>query len=536
MTPLTWTINRIKAQASGVVGSRIALLLMVLALALFAVLGPNGQRLAVHAAGLVAPSTEIVDYDADDDGLIEISNLEQLNAVRWDLEGNGQSDNDGYAAAFPSPAAGNGCPSGCDGYELAADLDFNAAGSYASGVVNTAWTSGAGWTPIGSWSAAFDGNGHTISNLHVGKAGRSNVGLFSVLSSSGSIQRLGLVNATVSGGLLTTGALVGDNQGGRITDTYGDVAVNGGKSVGGLVGFSTGTIRTSYVTGSVKGSSHNVGGLVGWLLSGSIADSYSTASVSVGGVNGGGLTGRNQGSSVRNSYSTGTVSGGGARINGLVGLVLNSGRTSNSYYDVQTSGRSGGIGGKTTGELKWPTSASGIYAQWNESLWNFGTAADYPLLVVDFNGDGTASWQEFGQQTRASTALVDYDTDDDGLIEIGKLEQLNAIRWDVDGNGISENSGHAAVFPNPAANNGCPSGCRGYELTADLDFNDAGSYASGTVNTGWTSGAGWTPIGSWSARWSAAFDGNGHTISNLFIKRSGNDRIGLFGVVGGSGY
>jgi len=28
---------------------------------------------------------------------------------------------------------------------------------------------------------------------------------------------------------------------------------------------------------------------------------------------------------------------------------------------------------------------------------DFGTTSQAPLLVVDFNGDGRATWQEFGQ-------------------------------------------------------------------------------------------------------------------------------------------
>ena len=45
-----------------------------------------------------------VDYDADDDGLIEIEWLEQLDAVRWDLGGDGVVYDEGnaerYFAAF----------------------------------------------------------------------------------------------------------------------------------------------------------------------------------------------------------------------------------------------------------------------------------------------------------------------------------------------------------------------------------------------------------------------------------------------------
>ena len=77
------------------------------------------------------------DYDADDDGLIEITNLAQLNAVRWDLDGNGSvasGDQTSYDTAFPTPEAGMGCnedetlPANqvCEGYELGSNsLDFD---------------------------------------------------------------------------------------------------------------------------------------------------------------------------------------------------------------------------------------------------------------------------------------------------------------------------------------------------------------------------------------------------------------------------
>ena len=91
---------------------------------------------------------------------------------------------------------------------------------------------------------------------------------------------------------------------------------------------------------------------------------------------------------------------------------------------------------------------------------------------------------------------TDYDTDDDGLIEVDSLAKLNAIRYDTDGNGqvsSGDATNYAAGFPNFNAAS-CPDGpdagsaasydCTGYELTADLDF--AGS--------SYVSGAGWTPL------------------------------------------
>ena len=92
------------------------------------------------------------------------------------------------------------------------------------------------------------------------------------------------------------------------------------------------------------------------------------------------------------------------------------------------------------------------------------------------------------------------------------------------------------------ANHNCAGGCRGYRLVYDLDFEDADSYAAATRNNAWVDPAsggtpgtsGWVPIGSStlvSYAFAAIFDGNGHTISNLYINSSAN-YVGFFGVTG----
>ena len=98
-----------------------------------------------------------VDYDADDDGLIEVSTLAQLNAIRWDLDGDGWSNDDGYAAAFPEAVARMGCPAGSwAGYELAADLDFDTNGNGDSDAGDDYWNDGAGWDPVGTYAIDDD--------------------------------------------------------------------------------------------------------------------------------------------------------------------------------------------------------------------------------------------------------------------------------------------------------------------------------------------------------------------------------------------
>ena len=141
-----------------------------------------------------------------------------------------------------------------------------------------------------------------------------------------------------------------------------------------------------------------------------------------------------------------------------------------------------------------------------------------------------------------SASPGDYDTDDDGLIEISTLEQLDAVRYDLDGDGVpdlsDDQADYSQAFPSLVSGLGCPAdGCEGYELTRDLDFNDPSSYASGSVDRGWSRGErdeGWLPIGIHFERFSSTFDGNGHTIANLFIDRT-VDYVGLFGGISAMG-
>ena len=84
-----------------------------------------------------------------------------------------------------------------------------------------------------------------------------------------------------------------------------------------------------------------------------------------------------------------------------------------------------------------------------------------------------------------------YDTDGDGLIEVEFLEQLDAIRHDLDGDGITEGAAEDeyAAYPVSVEEVVC-NNCYGYELARPLDFAAADSYASGVVSTDWTAGGG----------------------------------------------
>ena len=589
--------------------------------------------------------------DTDFDGYIEVSTVAQLDAMRFDADGDGKPDVrvrgfdervdhlDIYATAFSTTRRGTACVAVCLGYELIADLDLDVPPH------NT----GSGWLPIGGfgndlgnastdagYSAAFLGNGHTIANLFINRPTKNTVGFFGNLL--GTVEALGLRNVNVTGRHTVGGLAANVQGGGHIVASHASGFVAGDSSVGGLVGGGEGAVLGSYSRGVVRGASI-VGGLAG-TNSGEIKASYAAAEV-FGNTLAGGLVGWSEGD-IATSYALGPVAG-RAAAGGLVGRPpgrYGLGTTvAASYWDIDTSGqtRSTQGEGKTTGELQSPTAYDGIYATWNQALyqdaqpsdpWDFGDATQYPVLryrsldaeeqfraqaqtqvvahlrtlavspatlrpafdgtktnyttavgrgtarvtvtavaedpaatvtITPADADATASGHQvnLGDDDAATTIVVvvtaadghrsrtylvtvlrgNPDADFDGLIEIATPAQLNAIRWDLNGDGRADDEANAKDYAAAFGFSGasalwCANGCLGFELAADIDLNVA------PYNTG----AGWVPIGDFDADTrvgrssrNGASDtvlrGNGHVISNLYINAPHAQYAGLFAVL-----
>ncbi len=515
-----------------------------------------------------APAT---DYDTNDNNRIDITTLAQLNAIRHDLDGNGDpasgAGTTAYNTAFPNRqdlATGRmGCSTTCAGYELRNNLDFDTSGN--DDVADAPYAS---WTPIGdaatAYSGAFDGNGHTIANLTINDTDSSTsvnrVGLFG--AASGAISNMGLPGVSVTsarGSSLYAGALVGNLlTGGSVTSSWAAGSLTSSSTttqfriIGGLVGYALGPVRASYarvsVTAHSTAASVDSGGLVGHLDSHPVTASYATGAVagsSGRNANTGGLVGFATGSGavITASYSTGRVTGTRASNTGLVGELDSSASAVNSYWDVTASNIADDIDtnapeGRSTGDLQTPTEyGSGLYANWNVDIdgtmggddpWDFGTAAQYPVLQYD--RDAVAIDRQRGNPGK------DYDGNNNNLIDITTLDNLNGIRYDLDGDGAmargSDSAGYAAAFPGLTAGMGCPATCAGYELLNDLDF-DTGNADDRTDDTYYNGGAGWVPIGASDllGAYTGVFRGNGHTIANLFINSTNVAGVGLFGGV-----
>ena len=516
---------------------------------------PAQREAAVAAAGSgpycpappSVPTTTATDYDANGNCLIEIANLDQLNALRWDRNGDGDPDSTTTAAdyllAFPNRDTATttrmGCHYGlCAGYELTASLTF---------------ATSATWTPIIGFAATLDGAGHTITGLNVSST-YWNVGLFSSLVGGAAVRDLGLINPHVTGTDVTSraGALAGVVESNAVvTGVYAQGGrIFGYGRIGGLVGLLEGELRASYATAAVS-------------------TPYQTART-------GGLVGRCQACAITAAYAAGAVTSTAAATNFYIGGLLgenvsvSSGFSTSSIVDsycaADATGQAACIGNQpgsvatstayAASELQAPTGYTGIYIHWNldaggdfgpDYLWNFGAAADYPTLRTP------------EQRAALIPAPVDYDANDNGLIEVSSIAQLHAIRWDLDGDGrparlyptemsfpccwvvpdpAGPAPGYGTAFPGRTVDMGCPGVCRGYELTASLTF----PAATGTDYNPWT------PIGRHrhsgeEAPFHAIFDGNGHTLTNLRIHRdldpnvrNANIAIGLFAWVGNYDY
>ena len=145
---------------------------------------------------------------------------------------------------------------------------------------------GKAWTPIGtdydnSYKGTFDGGGHTITGLTF-TTNDEFAGLFGWLNRAGTVK-----NVVMEGVQITSNQIYGG-------------------SIGGVVGYSWGTIENCSVSGSVSGTVY-VGGVVGVQIGGSITGCSSSATVK-GTVDVGGVAGQtNSSATLTACYATGNV-------------------------------------------------------------------------------------------------------------------------------------------------------------------------------------------------------------------------------------
>ncbi len=360
-----------------------------------------------------AQEVVLIDYDRDDDGLIEIATADQLRAVHFDVDGDGNptagQDRIGpyhgrrvlWGNGFTSSMPVAGCPprdhdndpatddvASCIGYELIRDVDLT-----GGGVV------------LGKWheendipyTAKFVGNGFTVRGL-AQSTNLSRQGLFATVGPNATVEGLGVISPSFWSNY-----------------SHGD---------GGIVGRLEGKVIGSYVNGGSVGAA-NSGGITGVVVTtadsfGVVAHSY-VVGTRVGGtsLNHGGLVGNMEGpnginrSTCLNSYFSGDVDS-GAR--GTVVGANNQGRYINCVGDNTTDASDGGDSTTTTGAgagtisasnaaMVAPVTYSGPFAGFDDypidgsfeplpaneprvDVWHFGDETNLPVLKA-WGHDGT---------------------------------------------------------------------------------------------------------------------------------------------------
>ena len=254
---------------------------------------------------------------------------------------------------------------------------------------------GKSWIPIGvgfsAFAGAFDGNGHTISNLTIGSEDIPDnmvdyAGLFGYVYDA-EIRDVSLEGIEIysSKQYVKIGGLAGYAEYSSITgcNSTGTIQGDDDTSVGGLLGYAhesdisdsfssanvnvragfddyayagglAGCVEYSSITGcsstgTIQGYDNTfLGGLLGYAYESDISDSFSSADVksdyyTCAGV----LAGYAEDSSITGCSSTGTAQGGnGAIVGGLLGCVYDCDNISNSHSSADVEGGySANVGG-----------------------------------------------------------------------------------------------------------------------------------------------------------------------------------------------
>ncbi len=384
------------------------------------------------------------------------------------------------------------------------------------------------WTPIGTedtlFQGTFDGGGHQITNLKIGK--REYGGLF------GNVWGATIQNCNVTGevnGYNYSGGIVGyanDNthilncsfqgnvegngqdRGGIVGSTsigcdvsgcFVTGTVTGGNCVGGIAGNGVGTIKNCYALADVTAAGDSAGGIAGYAYNLSIENCYYSGKVSSNG-NAGGIAGIARNSGIQNCVSLAERVTGVWQVNRIAGGNHNATLTDNyAWSGTKINGNpvsaddAGGVNGaKLTYENGTLSPQFNAIFNDTDSAWDF-TDNGLPILK---NTGGTQS-----------AYLPPYLTGE-GFYGKGTEKNPYEIRNVNDLKLLAEKVNGGVTYKD-----------KYFKLTADINLNDTA----------------WTPIGGTvinngkdAKPFKGTFDGDGYKITNLKVTGNSNN-AGLFG-------
>lgn len=447
-------------------------------------------------------------------------------------------------------------------------INSNLSGNYALGsdvdLTGVTWTSiGDGYNPF---VGKFDGLGHKVSNLTMTSNNTSSMGLFGAAFGA-TLQNIGVVNVNLTGTGTSDmiGALVGDAEhnmdsgdpiviknvyssgsisgryyvGGLIGYLYHGVVLNSDSSVaitanqkaGGLIGGVDGLsieiksiVMNSFATGNVTSTSGTAGGLVGTSWAGDYSNSYASGNVNGTGNEIGGFIGYMGSSSVRDAYAIGSVTGAN-NVGGFLGVIYGGSSLTNVWasgdVSVTAEGNVGGLVGRndTSGGVNTVTNG-----YWDK------TTTGQNFSASGLSGQtGINNSDAYTQSTYSG-----FDFINDWFMVDGYTRPFLKMEWTP----VISNAHQLQMMSLKLGSSNTPI----YILANNIDLapsltnkSDMWKDLSSSVDYNNYQGS-FVPVGAGaevdgSDIFFGSFDGQNHTIDNLYIYRPLDFYVGLFGSV-----
>ncbi len=342
------------------------------------------------------------------------------------------------------------------------------------------WNSGAGFKPIGTldnnFTGTYDGDGYFITDLNIVRPNEDLVGFIGVAYQA-EINKLGFI----------------------------DVNVLGRDKVGTIIGAGKhNTMFQVFVTGTINGNDE-VGGMVGWNDGSYIEEAWSGVKIT-GNNKRGRFIGNGEDVHYKNVYTESEVIGeeevGGfaGYLRGYIEYCLAAGPVSGSSYVGAAYGK--GSDGSLINPLRecFIDKSSVNNSYFNQFGGNPITPDESYFRLTYLDWDLNDVWYIFDEKSRP---FLRFEWSD----RIHTLHQLQLISLDLSADYVlSRNIEGDVIKGNPAQ----------IWLVEENLSRNYHNY-------------GFIPIGTESEPFTGSLDGNGYTISGLWMDRSTEDDVGLFG-------